>query len=240
MSLRHRFADNAALIPQLLFELLFELFLQILHLLAQIACGIKIPMPVAVAPRKGAASLGHFFLGKFNSQLLLLSLAQDSERYVRSFGEGLQKLSQLARLDQNLVVQHFKDVVLLNSSSSSRTVRLDVIDNQSEAFRQTELFTHDSWHLRCVHPEIRYRDLGTFFVMSWHSWFGWVRRTGRLWRLCRRRRCLCECCNRQQRDDCDGEYGFHFHGLFSIRCFSLLLVLLLMLVRISRLVSFRA
>src|SRR5205823_12396045 len=155
-------------------------------------------------------------------QLLLLSLAQDSERYVRSFGESLQKLSQLARLDQNLVVQHFEDVVLLNSSSSSRTVRLDVIDNQSEAFRQTELFTHHNWHLRCVHPEIRYRDLGTFFVMSWHSWFvmsrhfGWVRRTGRVWRGCRRRRRLCGCCNRQQRDDRAGEYGFRFHGVLSI------------------------
>src|SRR5436190_2754894 len=197
-------------------------------------------MPVVVSPREGTASLRHFFPGKFSGELLLLSFAQDGERHFRSFGESLQKLSQLARLDQNLVVQHFEDVVLLNSSSSSRAVRLHVIDNQSESFRQTELFTHNSWHLRCVHTEIRHRDLRTFFAMSRHSrfvmsrHFGWVRRTGRLWRLCRRRRCLCECCNRQQRDECDGEYGFHFHSLFSIRCF----LLLLMLVRTSRLVSF--
>ena len=172
-------------------------------------------MPVVVSPRKGTVSLRHFFPGKFSGELLLLSLAQDSERHFRSFRESLQKLSQLARLDQNLVVQHFEDVVLLNASSSSGAVRLYIIDNQPEAFRQTKLVTHDSWHLRCVHTEIGDRNLGTFLVMIRHSRHSWrMRWTRRLWRLCRRRRCLCECCDRQQRDDCDGEYGFHFHSLF--------------------------
>ena len=61
-------------------------------------------MPVVIAPREGTASLRHFFPDKFSGKLLLLSLAQDSERYFRSFGESLQQLSQLTRLDQNLVV----------------------------------------------------------------------------------------------------------------------------------------
>src|SRR4029077_20974826 len=155
---------------------------------------------------KRTASLGHFFPGKFSGELLLLSLAQDGKRHLRSFGKSLQKLSQLARLDQNLVVQHFEDVVLLNASSGSGAVRLYIIDNQPEAFRQTKLVTHDSRHLRCVHTQIGDRNLRTFLVMIWHSWHsGRMRRTRRLWRLWRRGRCLCGCCDRQQRDDCDGE-----------------------------------
>src|SRR5258708_10036470 len=181
VSLRHRVADNAALIAQLI----FELFLKVLHLLAQVACGIEIPIPVVVSPREGTASLRHFFPDKFSGELLLLSLAQDSERHFRSFGESLQQFSQLARLDQNLVVQHFQDVVLLNASSSSGAVRLYIIDNQPEAFRQTKLVTHDSWHLRCVYTEISDRNLRTFLAMILHS-----RRTRRLFR---RKRCLREC-----------------------------------------------
>ena len=140
-------AIDAGVANALIAQLLFELFLEILHLPAQIACGIEIPMPIVVSPRESTASLLHFFPGKFSGELLLLSLTQDGERHFRSFGESLQKLSQLARLDQNLVVQHFEDVVLLNASSSSGAVRLYIIDNQPEAFRQTKLFTHDGWHL---------------------------------------------------------------------------------------------
>ena len=122
-------------------------------------------------PGKAPCRWRHFFPGKFGGELLLLSLAQDSERHFRSFGESLQELSQLTRLDQNLVVQHFEDVVLLNASSSSGAVRLYIIDNQPEAFRQTKLITHDCWHLRCVHTEIGDRNLRTFLVMTWHSRF---------------------------------------------------------------------
>src|SRR5262245_52125313 len=168
-------------------------------------------MPVVVSPRESIASLCHVFLGKFSGKLLLLPFAQDSKRHLRSVGKGLQQLSQLTRLNQNLVVQHFEDVVLLNAGSRSGAVRLDIIDNQPEAFRQTELITHDCWHLRCIHAEIIDRHLRTSLVMIGHS--GRVRWAGRLWWLWRRRRWWCECCNRQQRDDCHGEYGFHFHGL---------------------------
>src|SRR6516164_522081 len=158
----------------------------------------------------------HFLFREFNGELLLLSLTQDSKRHFRSFGKSLQELSQLTRLDQNLVVQHLEDVVLLNASSSSGAVRLYIIDNQPEAFRQAKLVAHNSWHLRCVYTEVRDRNLRALFVMTghprfMHSWSaGWTRW---LWRLWRRRRCLGERCNRQQRDDCDCEYGFHFHGL---------------------------
>src|SRR5215469_9129223 len=104
-------------------------------------------MPVVVSPGESTASLRHFFLGKFSGELLLLPLAQDCERHFRSFGESLQKFSQLARLDQNLVVQHFENIVLLNASSRSRAVWLYIIDNQPETFRQTKLIAHDTWHL---------------------------------------------------------------------------------------------
>ncbi len=49
-------------------------------------------------------SLRHFFPDEFSGKLLFLSLAQHSERHFRSVGESLQELSQLTRLDQNLVV----------------------------------------------------------------------------------------------------------------------------------------
>src|SRR5262249_53805224 len=160
---------------------------------------------------KSTASLRHFFPSKFSGKLLLLPLAQDSKRHFRSVWKGLQQLSQLARLKQNLVVQHFEDVVLLNAGSRSGTVRLDIIDNQPEAFRQAKLITHDCWYLRCVHTEIRDGNLRTVLMMTWHS--RPTRRTRRLWRLRRRRRWVRECCDRQQRDDCDGEYGFHFYWL---------------------------
>ena len=100
-----------------------------------------------VASRKEMMPLWHFFFGELGSQLLLLSLAQNSERNFRAVRESLKKLSQLTRLNENLVVQHFQNVILLNPTSSGRAVRLNVINNQPEAFSQPELFTHDRWHL---------------------------------------------------------------------------------------------
>src|SRR4029077_4182978 len=100
VSLRYRFADNAALITQLF----FELFLEVPHLPVEVAGGIEIPIPVMITPGEGTASLRHFFPDKFSGDLLFLSLAQDSQRCFRFFGESLQQLSQLTRLDQNLVV----------------------------------------------------------------------------------------------------------------------------------------
>src|SRR6516165_185614 len=137
----------------------------------------------------------HFLFREFNGELLLLSLTQDSKRHFCSFGKSLQELSQLTRLDQNLVVQHLEDVVLLNASSSSGAVRLYIIDNQPEAFRQAKLVAHNSWHLRCVDTEIGDGNSRPFFIMTRHSRrMRWARR---LWWLWRRRRCLCECCDRQ-------------------------------------------
>src|SRR5215831_20096025 len=104
----------------------------------------------------------HFLFREFNGELLLLSLAQDSKRHFRSFGKSLQELSQLTRLDQNLVVQHFEDVVLLNSSSSSGAVRLYIIDNQPEPFRQAKLVAHNSCLLDRVATEIGDGNSGPF------------------------------------------------------------------------------
>src|SRR5437667_1915098 len=131
VSLHHRSADNAALIAQLL----FELFLEILHLVAEIACGIEIPMPIVVSAGKHRMPLRHFLFSEFNDQLLLLPLSKNGEGHFSAFGKSLEELSQLTRLDQNLVVQHFEDVVLLNARSRSGAVRLYVINNQTKAFR---------------------------------------------------------------------------------------------------------
>src|SRR4030095_3074649 len=109
VSLHYRSADNAALIAQLLFELFLEILHLLLHLLAQSACVIEIPMPVVVSSWESPTSLRHFFPGKFSGELLLLSLAQDGERHFHSFRESLQKLSQLARLDQNFVASQCAD-----------------------------------------------------------------------------------------------------------------------------------
>ena len=112
MSLYHCSTDYPALRVAQLF---FQLFLQFLHLLTDIACFIKIPMHVVVSSGHRRVTLRHFFLGKFNSDLLLLTLAQDRERHLSAFGESLQELSQLRWFHQNLVVQHLKDIVLLNA-----------------------------------------------------------------------------------------------------------------------------
>src|SRR4029077_11254681 len=94
VSLRYRFADNSALITQLL----FELFLEVPHLPVEVAGGIEIPIPVMITPGEGTASLRHFFPDEFSGELLLLSLAQDSQRYFCSFGESLQQISHLTSL----------------------------------------------------------------------------------------------------------------------------------------------
>src|SRR5678815_649895 len=187
--------------------------------------------------------LRHFLFREFNGKLLLLSLAQDCERHFSSLGESLQELSQLTRLEQNLVIQHFEDVVLLNAGSRSGAVRLDIVNDQTKAFRQAKLITHDRWHLRCVHAEVGDRNLRTLFIMTRHSWFvhswspGWTRW---LWRLWRHRRWLRKCCDRQQRNDSDSEYGFHFHGLFLIRFFLVMLMPVLLLEKQSNRLRARA
>src|SRR6266436_3664873 len=75
------------------------------------------------------------------------------------------------------------------------------------SFAQPALFTHDRWHLRCLHAKVCHWNLGPFLVMTRHS-----RGTRRLRWLWRSRRCLRKSCQRQQRDNCNGEYGIYFHG----------------------------
>ena len=86
MSLYHCSTDYPALRVAQLF---FQLFLQFLHLITDIACFIKIPMHVVVSSGHQRVTLRHFFLGKFNGDLLLLTLAQDCERHVSAFRESL-------------------------------------------------------------------------------------------------------------------------------------------------------
>src|SRR5437763_16010737 len=109
--------------------------------------------------------LRDFFFGSFGSELLLLSLAQHGERNFGAVRDGLQELSQLTWLNKNLVIQHFQDVVLLNAGSSRRAVRLDVIDDQPQAFPQSKLITLDSWHLRCLHALVCLRTLRRCVMM---------------------------------------------------------------------------
>src|SRR5262249_56289440 len=108
-------------------------------------------MPVVVASGKQTVSLRHFFLGKFCSKLLFLSLAQDRQRHVGAIGESLQELSQLTRLDQNLVVQHFENVILLNAGRSGGTFWLAVIHNPSQTLLPTNIVTHHRPPPPCRH-----------------------------------------------------------------------------------------
>ena len=68
-------------------------------------------------------TLRSFFLCELDGDLLLLSLAQNRERHVRAVRECLQEFPQLARFDQNLLVEHFENIVLLNARRRCGTVR---------------------------------------------------------------------------------------------------------------------
>ena len=125
MSFHHCSTDDAALCT----ELFLQLFLQTLHLLAEIPRIIKIPPPVMFVPRCPGMTLWSFLLCKLDGDLLLLSLAQDRQCHVGAIGKRLQELSQLTRFDQNLVIQHFENIVLLNACSRSRAVRNNVLDD---------------------------------------------------------------------------------------------------------------
>src|SRR5207253_8490763 len=98
VSFHHCSADHAALCA----ELFLQLFLQTLHLLAEIACIIKIPLPVMFVHERPGVTLWSFLLCKFDGGLLLLSLAQDRQCHVGAIGKRLQELSQLTRFDQNV------------------------------------------------------------------------------------------------------------------------------------------
>src|SRR5207253_9429904 len=170
VSLHYRPTDDAAL---RIAQLLLQLFFQLLHLLAEIARLVEIPMPIVVSSRNHGVTLWHFFFGKLSGDLLLLALAQDCERHLCAFRESLQQPSQLARFDQNLVVQHLEDVVLLDACRRGRAVRLHIIDDQPKACSQTEQFTDYIRHLRCLYTDICHRDLRRLFVNTWHARHPW-------------------------------------------------------------------
>src|SRR5262249_56190309 len=113
-------------------------------------------MPVVVASGKQTVSLRHFFLGKFCSKLLFLSLAQDRQRHVGAIGESLQELSQLTRLDQNLVVQHFENVILLNAGRSGGAVLPGLIRQQVHHFTPTTPATYPTPPPPSPHTPITY------------------------------------------------------------------------------------
>ena len=93
---------------------------------------MKIYVPMAPWAELGA--LRYFFFGKLDGDLLLLTFAQDCERHICSFCKTAHKLCQLVRLGKDLIVQHLKNVILLNARGSSRSIRDNVVNNESKSF----------------------------------------------------------------------------------------------------------
>src|SRR5437660_12731850 len=152
---------------------------------------------------------GHLFLGELHCNLLFLALSQYRERDVRAVGESLQQLSQLAGFNQNLVIQQFKDVVLLNACRGGRTIRHHIFNNQPETFDQPTLFTYDIRNLRRLHAKKRRWHLRRFLVMTGYPWRPMGAR--RRWRWWWRRRRLGKSHDGQD-DGCNCSDGFCFHG----------------------------
>jgi hypothetical protein len=74
-------------------------------------------------------TLRSFFVFELYGHHLLLALSQKSERHVRAVRESLHELPQIARLDQNLVVEHFENIVLLNARNRCRAIGHNVLDD---------------------------------------------------------------------------------------------------------------
>src|SRR6266404_1533631 len=91
-------------------------------------------------------SFWHFFFRQLNGYFLLLAFAQDSERHVRSFRKTADELGKLVWIDQDLIIQHFDDVVLLHASRGCRAIWHNVVNDQSKAFRQAQLLAHNARH----------------------------------------------------------------------------------------------
>src|SRR6266542_728678 len=151
--------------------------------------------------------LRHFLFGELDGDLLLLSLAQNRERYIGAFRKGLEELSQLAGLDQNLIVQHLENVVLLNCGLGGWTIGHHIIDHQPKTFGQAKLFAHNTWNWRCLDAEKRHRNFRRSFMATRRCWH-----TGRGRRRWRRGWRLRKSCNRQESDGCNSSDRFYFHG----------------------------
>src|SRR5258707_2745156 len=94
---------------------------------------------VAVAARTKVPLLRHFFLRQLYADLFFFAFAQDRERNGWSLRKTANEFRKLIRLGQDLVVQHLKDVILLNAGSGRRTIRNDIINDQSKTSVQSEL-----------------------------------------------------------------------------------------------------
>src|SRR5207302_940435 len=127
-----------------------------------------------------------------------------------SFRITAHEFCQLVRLGQDLVVQHFNDVVLLNPRRGGRSIGYDVVNDESETLGQTELLADDVWHFGSFYAEKCDRYLRHFFMPIRRP--RWRRGRSR-----RRRWCLCKSCQGQKCDGCDDCDQFCFHLLLWLR-----------------------
>jgi hypothetical protein len=118
---------------------------------------IELPFVIEHSHSKRPVLLRRIVFREFRRDFYFFAFAQQREVDGGAFVETANKLRQLSRLEQNLIVQHAHDVILLNPGRRRRTVRHHVIDHQSEAFWKPELFTDNSRHRRCFHAQERDR-----------------------------------------------------------------------------------
>src|SRR5262249_49608946 len=149
--------------------LIAELFLQVTHLFLQIVHAEIVPIvPIEIEIEMGAPATAPFralwnlFLPQLNPDLFLLAFTQDGQRDSGAFRITANELRELVGLGENLVVQHFENVVLLDAGRGRWTVGNNVINDQTETFRQTELFADNPRHVRSLHAKIR--DWNFLFV----------------------------------------------------------------------------
>src|SRR4029077_6476352 len=125
----------------------------ILHLLAELS-----HVPAVLESREKCVPLWHLLFRQFRGDLLLLAFAQNRQGHGCSILKSLQEFPQLIWIDQDLVVQHFQNIVLLKTSRGRRTVGYHIIDNETESFGQAELFAHHGRNLRSFDPQENERD----------------------------------------------------------------------------------
>ncbi len=73
--------------------------------------------------------LRHFFLAQLDGDFFFFPFAQHGQRDVCAFGVTAHQLGELLGFGEDLVVQHFDDVVLLHAGRRCRAVRHHVIDH---------------------------------------------------------------------------------------------------------------
>ena len=203
-------------------DLFLQVFLQILKALLEIAeidiakiHSAEVEIAVVEVESKvmtpgHIAAPANFFLHQLHADFLLLTFAHNSERDGLALLKSLKQFSQLTRLEQDLVVQHFENVILLNPGRGGRSIGNDIVNDESESFGQTKLVRDharnrgcfhaekDDWNFRRVVMSIgRHRSVRRLRRLGWLRWLRWLRKS----------------CNRQERDSCDGSDGFCVHGL---------------------------